>query len=303
MTDAPTANPARGIALMMGALALFALLDALSKGLAARHPVPVVVWGRYFMHFLVTLLVFLPRHGVALFHTPHPGLQLVRGLMLVTTSAMVVMAFQRMPLAEVTALIFIAPLLLTILAVKFLGERMPAWQWLPVTLGFSGVLFIVRPSGDFFGPGAFLALGGACAYSVYQLLTRKLSAVERSATQSFYTALIGTMVLSVALPWFWVPGAIGWRDGLLIASLGLIAAFSHLLLIMAFRVTPASILSPFTYAQLVWAMLFGWILFDDLPDGTSLIGMAIIVGAGVVVAYAERLKAMRKYSQAGIRPD
>ncbi|NMG74691.1 DMT family transporter [Aromatoleum diolicum] len=287
--NAPAAqHPVRGILYMMGALALFALLDTISKHLASRHPVAVVVWGRYFAHFLITLAVFLPRHGSELFHTARPGLQVVRGLMLVGTTGAVVMAFQRMPLAEVTALIFVTPFLVTLLAVTFLGEKMAAWRWLPVLAGFSGVLLIARPTGGSLNVGVLFVLAGACCYSVYQVLTRKLSAVDRSVSQLFYTALVGAVTMCVLLPWFWVPDALTTRDWLLIASLGMLAASSHLLMIMALRAAPATTLSPFTYAQLVWATLLGWLVFDDFPDQSSLFGMLIIVVSGIVVAYSER---------------
>jgi len=287
--NAPAAHhPVRGIFYMMGALALFALLDTISKSLASRHPVAVVVWGRYFAHFLITLVVFLPRYGTELFKTARPGLQVVRGLMLAGTTGAVVTAFQHMPLAEVTALIFVAPFLVMILAVVFLGEKVSPWRWLPVALGFSGVLLIVRPSGGAFNIGVVFVLAGACCYAVYQVLTRKLSAVDRSVTQLFYTALVGAATMCVLLPWFWVPDALDLRDWLLIGSLGVLAASSHLLMIMALRAAPATTLSPFTYAQLVWATLLGWLVFGDFPDRQSLVGMLIIVASGVVVAYSER---------------
>lgn len=281
-------HPVRGILYVMGALALFALLDTVSKTLASRHPVAVVVWGRYFAHFVITLIAFLPRYGSELFKTAHPGLQVVRGLTLVGTTGAVVAAFQHMPLAEVTALVFVTPFLVTILAVNFLEERMPAWHWIPVIVGFSGVLLIARPTGNAFNIGVPLVLLGAACYAVYQVLTRKLSAVDHSVTQLAYTALIGAATMCVLLPKYWVPGAIDLRDWLLIGSLGVLGAGGHLLMIMALRAAPATTLSPFTYVQLVWATLLGWLVFGDFPDRLSLIGMAIIVASGVAVAYSER---------------
>jgi len=281
-------HPIRGILYLMGALALFALLDTVSKTLASRHPVAVVVWGRYFAHFLITVVAFMPRYGTGLFKSARPGLQLVRGLTLVGVTAGVVGAFQRMPLAEVTALVFVTPFLVMILAVSFLGEKMPAWRWIPVIVGFSGVLLIARPSGSDFNIGVVFVLLGAVCYAVYQVLTRKLSAVDRSVTQLAWTALIGAATTSLLLPKYWVPGALDLRDWLLIGSLGVLAAGGHLLMIMALRAAPATTLSPFTYAQLVWATLLGWLVFGDFPDRMSLIGMAIIVVSGVVVAYSER---------------
>lgn len=281
-------HPIRGILYLMGALALFALLDTVSKTLASRHPVAVVVWGRYFAHFLITVVAFLPRYGTGLFKSARPGLQLVRGLTLVGVTAGVVGAFQRMPLAEVTALVFVTPFLVMILAVSFLGEKMPAWRWIPVIVGFSGVLLIARPAGNDFNIGVLFVLLGAVCYAVYQVLTRKLSAVDRSVTQLAWTALIGAATTSLLLPKYWVPGALDLRDWLLIGSLGVLAAGGHLLMIMALRAAPATTLSPFTYAQLVWATLLGWLVFGDFPDRMSLIGMAIIVVSGVVVAYSER---------------
>ncbi|NMG32333.1 DMT family transporter [Aromatoleum evansii] len=287
--NAPAAHhPIRGILYLMGALALFALLDTVSKTLASRHPVAVVVWGRYFAHFVITLLVFFPRYGTGLFKSARPGLQVMRGLTLVGVTAGVIAGFQRMPLAEVTALVFVTPFLVMILAVSFLGEKMPAWRWIPVIVGFLGVLLIARPSGNAFNIGVVFVLLGAACYAVYQVLTRKLSAADRSVTQLAWTSLIGAVTTSLLLPQYWVPGALDLRDWLLIGSLGVLAASGHLLMIMALRAAPATTLSPFTYAQLVWATLLGWLVFGDLPDGLSLTGMGIIVASGVVVAYSER---------------
>lgn len=288
MNNPAAHHPIRGIVYMMGALALFALLDTVSKTLASRHPVAVVVWGRYFAHFVITVIAFLPRYGPGLFKSARPGLQLVRGLTLVGVTAGVVSAFQHMPLAEVTALVFVTPFLVTILAVSFLGEKMPAWRWIPVVVGFSGVLLIARPSGGAFNIGVVYVLLGAACYAAYQVLTRKLSAVDRSVTQLSWTALIGAATTTVLLPKYWVPGALDLHDWLLIGSLGVLAAGGHLLMIMALRAAPATTLSPFTYAQLVWATLLGWLVFGDFPDRLSLLGMGIIVASGVVVAYSER---------------
>ncbi|BAL27409.1 DMT family transporter [Azoarcus sp. KH32C] len=288
MNASPAHHAVRGILYMMGALALFALLDTVSKTLASRHHVAVVVWGRYFAHFVITLAVFLPRYGTALFKSARPGLQVVRGLTLAGTTGAIVSAFQHMPLAEVTALVFVTPFLVSILAVSFLGEKMAAWRWIPVAVGFGGVLLIARPTGDAFNIGVVFVLLGACCYAVYQILTRKLAAVDRSATQLFYPALIGAAVTCVLLPRFWVPGAFDLRDWLLVGSLGVLAASGHFLMILALRAAPATTLGPFTYAQLVWATLLGWLVFGDFPDRLSLIGMSIIVASGVVVAYSER---------------
>lgn len=284
----PAQHPLRGIALFMLALMLFASLDATAKHLAAFFAVPLLVWARYVVHFLLMLVFVAPAMRAELVRTANPRLQIVRALSLLATTGCGMAAFRVMPLAEATSVIFLAPLLVTLLAGPLLGERIGRSRWLAVLVGFGGVLLVVRPGTDLNPAGILWALGGAFSYALYQILTRRLSHAEHPLRLLFYTALVGTAVMSAALPWFWVDASPAPQQWLLIASLGLYGGVGHFLLIRAFRLAPASTLTPFTYVQLVWATLLGWIVFGNVPDAISATGMAVIAASGLWLALGAR---------------
>ncbi|MBV6407338.1 MAG: Riboflavin transporter [Rhodocyclaceae bacterium] len=284
----PAQRPLRGILLFMLALMLFALLDATSKHLSASFAVPLLVWARYTLHFAIMLVFVAPSMRLQLVRTDNLALQVVRALALVGTTGFAMMAFRSMPLAEATAVLFLAPLLVTLLAGPFLHERIGAGRWAAVLVGFAGVLLIARPGGALNLAGVLWALAGAACYAAYQLLTRRLSHAEHPLTLLFYTALVGTAVMSLALPWFWFEFAPAPRQWLMIASLGVYGGVGHFILIRAFRLAPASTLTPFGYTQLIWAGLLGWMVFGHIPDAMSTAGMAVIAASGLWLALGER---------------
>jgi drug/metabolite transporter (DMT)-like permease len=281
-------HPLRGIGLMVAALFLFAALDATSKHLSQTYAVPLLVWARYTLHCLMMVIFLAPSMRWKLVATGRPWRQAIRGVLLVGVTGFAMAAFRIMPLAEATALLFVTPLFVTLLAGPLLGEQVGRLRWLAVAVGFAGTLLIARPGSDLSVPGVALSLAAAGCYAFYQVQTRILSPGESSVTMLFYTALMGTVVMSLGLPWFWSGPWPDLADALLIASLGLYGGTGHFLLIHAFRHTTASTLSTVQYAQLIWATLLGWLFYDQLPDATSAIGMTIVAGSGLAVALAER---------------
>lgn len=276
--------------MMLGATLCFAALDATSKHLSHTYPIPMMVWGRYSFHCLMMLILVAPTMRMRLVATKRPVAQVIRALMLVGTTGFSMAGFSMMPLAESTAIVFIAPLVVVMLAHWLLRETIARIHVLAVTAGFFGVLLIARPGGALNLPGLFWMLLAAACYSVYQIQTRQLSPGENTLTMLFYTALVGTVTMTLTAPLYWggpMPGSI---DALLIASLGIYGGTGHLMLTRAFRYAAASFLSPFLYVQLIWAMLLGWLFFGHLPDLVSLLGMAVIVGSSLSIAYAERLR-------------
>jgi drug/metabolite transporter (DMT)-like permease len=280
----------QAVLLMLGATLCFAALDATSKHLSQTYPVPIMVWARYSFHCLMMLILVAPSMGMRLIATRRPVAQVVRALMLVGTTGFSMAGFSMMPLAESTAIVFIAPLVVVMLAHWLLKERIAGVHVLAVIAGFFGVLLIARPGGALNTPGLIWMLLAAACYSAYQIQTRQLSPGESTLTMLFYTALVGTVTMTLAAPLYWGGPMPGWIDAVLIASLGLYGGTGHLMLTRAFRYAPASFLSPFLYVQLIWAMLLGWLFFGHLPDLLSLAGMAVIVGSSLSIAYAERLR-------------
>ena len=274
-------HAAHGVILFLTAVFLFAALDATAKYLTAFFAVPLLVWARYFVHLVFMLVAIAPGMGREIVITQRPWLMTFRALMLVGVTLLVQLAFRTLPLAETTAIFFVTPLLVALLAGPLLGEKLQTRSWLATITGFCGVLLIARPGGAMFGIGIVYALGGALCYAIYQILTRKLSASEPPLRQLFYTALVGTVAMSFVLPAYWSGTLPTLKQALLIASLGFYGGTGHFLLIRAFREAPASTLSPLLYVQLIWAMLLGWIVFGQLPDLPAVVGMLIIGASGL----------------------
>ena len=287
MLDRPQ-HPLRGVVLFLAAVFLFAALDATAKYMNAFFAVPLLVWARYLVHFVIMLVFMAPGMGREIIATRRPWLMSFRALMLVGVTLLAQLALKTLPLAETTALVFITPLLVALLAGPLLGEQVRRSTWLITLVGFAGVLLIARPGGALFGAGVAYALGAALCYAIYQILTRKLAATEHPNRLLFYTALIGTLSMSLTLPAYWDGQIPTLTQGLLIVSLGLYGGIGHFMLIRAFREAPASTLSPLLYVQLIWATLLGWWVFDQLPDLLAIVGMLIIGASGLSLAIRSR---------------
>lgn len=279
----------RGIPLGIFAVFLFATMDTLAKYLGQYYPILGLVWARYAVHTLLMIALFAPREGFGMFRTQQPGLNILRGLLLVLSTCFFFFALKYLPMAEASAIGFVSPLLLTVFSAVLLKEKVTPRRWIAVMAGFIGVLIIVRPGGRVFSAAALLPLASATCFSLYQIVTRKVTQAtgENPTATLFYTALVGTIVLSLVLPGNWVVPTLA--HGLLIVMLGALGGFGHFILIRALTKAPASVLAPFYYTQLVWILIFGYIVFKDFPDGWALLGIAVIVGSGLYVIYGQRI--------------
>lgn len=284
----PAAQPLKGALLCIAALALFACMDATTKYLAESHAVPLIVGVRYFGNLALMTLLLAPTHGRQLVRTRRTGLVLLRALCLAAASLLIGFALQRMPVAETTAITFLAPILLVGVAGPLLGERTGWVGWTATLAGFAGVLIIVRPGSGLVASGVILVLCAVVTNLGYQLLSRVLAASESTFALLFYTALTGSVLYGLALPWFIEDRAPGLFEALLMLSLGVYGGLGHFLFTAAFRYAPASLLAPLNYLQLLWAGLLGWTVFGHVPDPVSLAGMAMIAGSGVLVALKTR---------------
>lgn len=280
-------NPLRGIALICLAVLLFASHDALSKYLSGFYAIVMVVWARYVVHTLLMLVVFVPRTGLsAVVRTRRPGLQLARALCLIGTSLLFTTGLRYIPLAEATAVNFLAPLLVTALSVPLLGEKVTRSQWLAVMTGFVGVLIVVRPGGALFTPAILYPLGSALCFGFYQLLTRKLSGLDSPTTSNFLTGILNSLIMTALVPFFWsMPSLV---DALFMIGLGTCGMLGHMLLTQAFRHAAPAMLAPFSYGQIVFAGVYGYLIFNHTPDLYGIVGIAVICLSGLAVAWAQR---------------
>lgn len=264
----------------------FMVLETTAKWLSRFYPVPMLVWCRYAGHLLLMLLCFAPRLGSRLVRTAQPAGQLSRATLLLGSTLCNFGAVSFLPLAEVKAISFVSPLLVTVFAVWLLGERVNRGRWVAILVGFGGTLFIVRPGSAMLSPAVFLALGSAFCYSLYQIMTRRISTGDDPLTTLFYTALVGSVFMSFMLPYVWRTPEL--RHVPLLLLLGVMGMGGHFLLIRALAIERASALSPFGYSQLLWITVSGFVVFGDVPDARSVTGMAIIVAAGLYVAWGHR---------------
>ncbi|MCQ4308147.1 DMT family transporter [Pseudomonas stutzeri] len=277
-------QPLLGVLLILVSCLVLATHDGLSKHLTLLYPVFLVIWARYMAQTVLMAALFAPRMGRRVFHTLRPGLQLCRGLSLVSVSMLFISGLSFIPLAEATAVIFLTPLLVTI-ASALLGEHVSRSQWLAVGCGLIGVMIIVRPGGALFTPAILLPFGAAVSFTLYQLVTRRLSATDHPVTSNFLTSVVGSLVMSVLVIFNWQTPTL--HDALLMAALGAMAMSGHLLLTNAFRFASAATLAPFTYAQIIFAGVVGFFAFGHVPDLGAILGMTIIIASGLCMAWVQ----------------
>ena len=284
--------PTSAVVMIAGAVACFALLDGIIKNLATRHPVPLLVWCRWSFQVLAMLIWLGPTLGTNMVRTRQPWMQLARGCLLVSSSLCFMTALKYMPLADATALNYTTPTIVIVLAVVFLRERMTRARVAFLAAGVVGMLLIVRPGADLFNGAAVYALASAMTYAVYQITTRMLAGEDPRVTL-FYPALVGSLLMTFVWPWFGSEIDVSWTDVALLATTGVLGTIGHFLFILAFQRAPASALTPFTYMQLVFAMLVGWMFNNHFPGPYSLAGMAVIAGSGLLLTWHERRRAQR----------
>jgi drug/metabolite transporter (DMT)-like permease len=267
-------------------------MNAVAKELMQTYPVPQVVWARYF--FQMVFVVLLLRHRLArVIVTGSLKLQLGRSLMLLCSSALFFTAMSLLPLAEITAIMFVGPLLVTALSMPILGEHVGPRRWTGVAVGFLGALIIIRPGLGVMQAAALLPLGAAFSYAIYEMTTRLLSRTDRAVTTLVYSASIGAIATSLVAPSYWLPpDPLAW---FMLVSMGVLAGAGHFAVIKALEAARAATVTPFGYTTLLWAIFYGFVLFDELPDAWTLFGAGTIVLSGLYIFNRERaLRAERE---------
>ena len=284
--------PTSAIVLVVTSVLCFTILDAITRYTAQLYAVPLLVWARYGVQMLAMIVWLAPRMGFGMLRTRHLALQVARAIVLLASSLLFVTALRTLPLAEATALNYATPVIVVLIGPLFLNERLTRARLAFVVAGALGMLLIVRPGGAIFQGGALYAILAAFFYAGYQILTRLLAG-ENPRVSLFYPAVVGTLLLSALTPTFDWPSHMPWTHVGLIMAGGLFGTLGHLLFILAFRHAPASAITPFTYMQLVWATLIGWLVYRHFPDASSIAGMAVIAGSGLLIALKERRRARR----------
>ena len=277
----------RGILGIVLAMLLFTLMDGCAKYLLERNNTVMVVWARFAGQTALVLAISAPMLGT-LVRARRPGLQLGRSALHAMATGMFFFSLNFMALAETVAVFEVAPLLITVLAALVLGEQVGPRRWTGVAIGLCGALIIIRPGMDVFQPAALLPFGAAVCMAGFQIVTRMIGTADRMGTTMIYSGLVGVLATTAMLPWFWQTPSLA--DALLMTSFGWLGYAGHLALVYALGQAPASALAPYNYAGFLWALLVGLLVFAELPDGPTLLGAGIILGAGIYVWHRERVR-------------
>ena len=277
-----------GILFFVLAILLISIVDTICKIFTSELHSLQLVWG-YFLGINLTLWTFflvrretLPK----LIKTDRPIVQLLRPAFLAASITFLFLGLTYLPIAEATAIGFTAPLFITILSIPILKERVGIHRWIAVIVGLLGVLIVVRPGGGLWHWASLMPFLGAIFFAVFQIITRLLSATEKTSTTLFYTGLGGIFWTSILVPFVWVPPSE--THWFIFLSTGLLGAIAHLCMISAFSRSEASLLAPYNYTKLLWVSLLGFFIFNDIPSMNMWVGASVIVTAGLYVLYREQ---------------
>jgi drug/metabolite transporter (DMT)-like permease len=288
-----------GIALMCGAVALFACLDTTAKYLTTQMDSLQIAWARYTSALVLTLIVSNPLTHPRLLRTRSPKLQITRSLLLVGSTALNFLGLRWLQLDEALSIIFTFPLLVAIISGPMLGEWIGWRRWTAIGFGFVGVLLITRPGLGGMHPAALFTLGATICYGFYAVITRIVSRVDSNQTSLFYANFIGALVMLPVIPVVWQP-PVDWVVALLMVMIGVLGSTGHYFLIAGHKLAPASVLSPFVYTQLIWVIIFGYLVFGQVPNSWTIAGAAIVITSGLYLLYRERKLGKSTTSEAAI---
>jgi drug/metabolite transporter (DMT)-like permease len=293
--DRRTHQPLSAIGLVVFATCCFGVLDTTAKTIATLVPIAIAVWTRYALQAVISTAVLWPTRGRALFQTERPRLQAARGLLLLLSSLFAFISLQHVPVGEFAAIVMATPLVVTIVANRFMGERVSALRWALVVGGFVGVVMIIRPGGANFEWTWLLPLVVVIFNTGFQLATSQLACTDNTSTTHFLTGWVGTGLATLALPfaWVWISDPTLWLRMLLMGTMG---AIGHFCLTAAYARAPASTLTPYLYGHIGATMFFGWLVLGHVPDSWALAGMAVIAmcgGAGAWLSVRESKSAAK----------
>ena len=281
-------TPPFAILLMLFAMLCIAVNDAIGKHLTQDYSIWQVLWVRSWV-WLAFALAWISRRGGlrAALRSERPLLQTVRSLLLVAEVSVFILAFRSLPLGDVTAIASAAPLIVLVLAVLFLGEKIGWHRWASVALGFAGMMMVARPGVSVFGWLTLIPILGALLWGVYQVLVRAVSRHDSAETTLLWTGCAMFAVTGLIAPWHWQnpPDVATWGWFFLV---GVFNTLGHFGLIAAMQRAQASALQPFSYSMVVWALMIGWLAFDEWPDSWTVGGILAIVLAGLYAMHRER---------------
>ncbi len=266
-------RPFKGIALILASTIFLGTSDVTAKYLSATLPSIEITWIRFLTFALIMAPAMLPGSPLFALQTKRPGLQLLRGAALLGSSLFFISGLRFLPIAEASATGFVSPLFVTALSIFFLGEKVGLRRWLATAVGLVGVIIILRPGSGAFHPAAFFPIVSALAWACTLIMTRMMSGSERAVTIMSYSSIAGVCILTALVPFVWV--APTWHDIMFGIFIGIASTVGQWIVVLAFRYADASVLAPFSYTQLLWVSILGFLIFGEVArrldrDGCSL---------------------------------
>ena len=294
-------RPFRGIALILTSTVFLGTSDVTAKYLSANLPSIEIAWIRFLAFAVIMLPAMLPGSPLYALQTERRGLQLMRGVALLGSSLFFITGLGFLPIAEASATGFVAPLFVTALSIFFLRESVGVRRWLATAVGLIGVLIILRPGSSAFHPAAFFPLVSALAWACTLIMTRMMSGREHAITTMTYSSIVGVGILSALVPFVWV--APSWHDIMFGILIGIASTAGQWIVVLAFRYADASVLAPFSYTQLLWVSVLGFVIFGEIPDIWTVVGAVFIVASGLYTAHRERVRHLQLSVQAEPSPN
>ncbi|MDX1710730.1 MAG: DMT family transporter, partial [Rhodovibrionaceae bacterium] len=278
----------RGIVLMAMAVFVFSIYTALTKYLAADFSPLQIQFFRGVFGLIPLLIVARLRHEPLRFCSQRPWLQVLRAVLGISSTALFVLAYRQMPLADAVTIGYAAPIFVTALSVPLLSEKVGLHRWSAVVVGFIGVLIVAQPGAGMASEGALLAISGTVLYALMILATRRLGGSDSVLTTMLYSTVLYIAITAPAMPFLWVAPNAG--EFLAFAMIGMIAGLGMFLFVEAYRLAPAATVAPFDYTAMGWAALFGYVIWAEVPSPTTVLGIAVIAAAGLYIVHRERVR-------------
>jgi drug/metabolite transporter (DMT)-like permease len=284
-----SAHPLLGIGLMLIAMSILPFLDVVAKFLGQQGvPILQIVWARLFFGTFVTLPFALKLVGPKGLVPNMPVMHTARAVFLISATAFFFWGLKYLSIADTLSIFFVQPLIVTMLSPMVLGEKVGIRRWMAVLIGFMGTLIIIRPGFQELNPGVFLALAAGASLAIYMLLTRKISGSAPAMVTTFYTSLIGAIIMSVAVLFVWQP--VTPEQWGLFVLLAFIANGGHYLIVKAYDYGEASLLAPLAYSEMIMAVAAGWYFFGDFPDVWTFVGVGILIACAIYISIRERAR-------------
>ncbi len=282
-------NPVKGMIAAVAAFFMLAVMNVFAKILSETHSVIEIAFYRNLIATLPFLfIIFIMGKREILVINQKPGGILARSVVGALSLMVTFAAFAAMPMADTTAFLFTASLFIPALGYFFLKEKVGPWRWGAVIIGFMGVLVMLKPTGDVNSIGIILALSAAFMHATLQTILRHLGKFEKPETVTFYFVMIGTIVCALPLPFVAKPPTLG--EIPLLFAVGLTGALAQFLLSLAFKNAPAAVVTVFNYSGIIWATLFGWMIWGDWPSTAIWIGGFIVIASNVFIVWRESRK-------------